>query len=142
MSDKSSKLHSRIETYFERESEEDCIHEEFEEGNEEGEEEEEEDYIMNKVLSWSDIIPVPNPQQQTLIKADMRVFYNSMRNELKFLSPRAIARIFTGLPSPAYPAFDWKSTPWWSKYSHFDFQILFELSVQIVIGKSVKCCVY
>jgi hypothetical protein len=41
---------------------------------------------------------------------------------------RAVARIFHGISSPAFPAYDWHRTPQWGAYVGFAFQDLMRLA--------------
>lgn len=52
-------------------------------------------------------------------------------------TPRAIARVFHGLHSPAFPSSTWKRSPYWGELQHIDFEeiksiaecVLYEVSI-------------
>lgn len=49
-----------------------------------------------------------------MAQIDMKFFINA--NMDKLTAGRQVARIFHGIASPRYTAFDWKTSPYWSKY--------------------------
>ncbi|KAF9602922.1 hypothetical protein IFM89_032804 [Coptis chinensis] len=58
------------------------------------------------------------------LRADIKVFLQS-NSHAKF-TPRAIARIMHGIPSPAYPSSVWSKTHFWGRYSKIDFPAVME----------------
>ncbi|EEF47546.1 rothmund-thomson syndrome DNA helicase recq4, putative [Ricinus communis] len=63
-------------------------------------------------------------QSSPFLRADIKVFLQS-NSQAKF-TPRAIARIMQGIPSPAYPSATWSKTHFWGRYTHIDFQVVME----------------
>ncbi|XP_065873230.1 ATP-dependent DNA helicase Q-like 5 [Euphorbia lathyris] len=64
------------------------------------------------------------PQSSPFLRADIKVFVQS-NSHAKF-TPRAIARIMHGIPSPAYPSSTWSKTHFWGRYTQTDFQVVME----------------
>ncbi|OVA15382.1 Helicase [Macleaya cordata] len=58
------------------------------------------------------------------LRADIKVFLQS-NSHAKF-TPRAVARIMHGIPSPAYPSSTWSKTHFWGRYSQIDFPVVIE----------------
>ena len=44
------------------------------------------------------------------------------------LDGRAIARILHAISSPVFPASQWRSSPWWGRYSHVDFDCVLRVA--------------
>ncbi|KAG8640021.1 ATP-dependent DNA helicase Q-like 5 isoform X3 [Manihot esculenta] len=69
---------------------------------------------------------ISNPMHKSspFLRADIKVFLQS-NSQAKF-TPRAIARIMHGIPSPAYPSTTWSKTHFWGRYTQIDFQVVME----------------
>ncbi|KDP26760.1 hypothetical protein JCGZ_17918 [Jatropha curcas] len=63
-------------------------------------------------------------QSSPFLRADVKVFLQS-NSHAKF-TPRAIARIMHGIPSPAYPSTTWSKSHFWGRYTHIDFPVVME----------------
>ncbi|KAK9108420.1 hypothetical protein Syun_024431 [Stephania yunnanensis] len=63
-------------------------------------------------------------QSSPFLRADIKVFLQS-NSHVKF-TPRAVARIMHGIPSPAFPSSTWFNTHFWGRYSQIDFPIVME----------------
>ncbi|KAJ9169372.1 hypothetical protein P3X46_017575 [Hevea brasiliensis] len=63
-------------------------------------------------------------QSSPFLRADIKVFLQS-NSQAKF-TPRAVARIMHGIPSPAYPSTTWSKTHFWGRYTQIDFQVVME----------------
>ncbi|KAI3744766.1 hypothetical protein L1987_57857 [Smallanthus sonchifolius] len=69
---------------------------------------------------------IPNKMVQTsrFLRADIKVFLQS-NSHVKF-TPRAIARIMHGIPSPAFPSSTWCKTHFWGRYIQTNFDVIME----------------
>ncbi|KAI3795126.1 hypothetical protein L1987_37771 [Smallanthus sonchifolius] len=69
---------------------------------------------------------IPNKMVQTsrFLRADIKVFLQS-NSHAKF-TPRAIARIMHGIPSPAFPSSTWCKTHFWGRYIQTNFDVIME----------------
>ncbi|XP_074317118.1 ATP-dependent DNA helicase Q-like 5 [Silene latifolia] len=63
-------------------------------------------------------------QNSRFLQADIKVFLQ--RNSSAKLTPRAVARIMHGIPSPAYPSATWSKTHFWGRYTNVDFRVIME----------------
>ncbi|KAJ0976977.1 hypothetical protein J5N97_012451 [Dioscorea zingiberensis] len=61
-------------------------------------------------------------QSSPFLHADIKVFLQS-NSHVKF-TPRAIARIMHGIPSPAFPSSTWSKCHFWERYSKIDFAVV------------------
>ncbi|XAR64431.1 DNA helicase [Bertholletia excelsa] len=71
---------------------------------------------------------LPNEMENSsrFLRADIKVFLQSNAHD-KF-TPRAVARIMHGIPSPAYPSATWSRTHFWGRYMHVDFPVVMEVA--------------
>lgn len=51
---------------------------------------------------------------------------------------RIVARIFQGISSPKYPAFDWNRNEYWNKYANVKFEELYRLAKKVLIDMRQK----
>ncbi|KAK9934434.1 hypothetical protein M0R45_021579 [Rubus argutus] len=80
--------------------------------------------LQRKILEYfngDDDFDVPNKMGQSgpFLQADIKVFLRS-NSQAKY-TPRAVARIMHGIPSPAYASAFWSKTHFWGRYTHIDF---------------------
>ncbi|PRQ39982.1 putative DNA helicase [Rosa chinensis] len=84
--------------------------------------------LQRKILEYfsEDNVDVPNKMGKSspFLQADIKVFLRS-NSQAKF-TPRAVARIMHGIPSPAYASAFWSKTHFWGRYTHIDFQVVME----------------
>ncbi|KAK9117479.1 hypothetical protein Sjap_016426 [Stephania japonica] len=87
--------------------------------------------LQSRILDYfgrddGDNYDFPNKMGQSspFLRADIKVFLQS-NSHVKF-SPRAVARIMHGLPSPAFPSSTWFNTHFWGRYSQIDFPLVME----------------
>ncbi|XP_020246130.1 ATP-dependent DNA helicase Q-like 5 [Asparagus officinalis] len=64
------------------------------------------------------------PKSSRFMRADIKVFLQS-NSHAKF-TPRAVARIMHGIPSPAFPSTVWSKCHFWGRYMEIDFPIVME----------------
>ncbi|XP_042048667.1 ATP-dependent DNA helicase Q-like 5 isoform X1 [Salvia splendens] len=77
-------------------------------------------------------------QNSRFLRADTKVFLQS-NAQAKF-TPRAIARIFHGLGSPAFPSATWSRTHFWGRYANVEFRAIMEAAKEELVnfvGKNV-----
>ncbi|XP_047957839.1 ATP-dependent DNA helicase Q-like 5 isoform X3 [Salvia hispanica] len=77
-------------------------------------------------------------QNSRFLRADTKVFLQS-NAQAKF-TPRAIARIFHGLGSPAFPSAIWSRTHFWGRYANVEFRAIMEAAKEELVnfvGKNV-----
>ncbi|KAK9050905.1 hypothetical protein SSX86_027530 [Deinandra increscens subsp. villosa] len=82
---------------------------------------------------------IPNYMIETsrFLRADIKVFLQS-NSHAKF-TPRAIARIMHGIPSPTFPSSTWSKTHFWGRYIQTNFDVIMEAAKAELIdcaGKS------
>ncbi|KAK1271920.1 ATP-dependent DNA helicase Q-like 5 [Acorus gramineus] len=73
------------------------------------------------------------------LRADIKVFLQS--NAHAKFTPRAVARIMHGIPSPAFPSAMWSKCHFWGRYTQIDFPVVMEaatLELMNFMGKSVQ----
>lgn len=63
-------------------------------------------------------------QSSRFLRPDIKVFLQS-NSQAKF-TPRAVARIMHGIPSPAYPSVVWSKTHFWGRYIQMDFRVVMQ----------------
>ncbi|KAL6193154.1 hypothetical protein ACLB2K_034238 [Fragaria x ananassa] len=85
--------------------------------------------LQRKILEYfngEDDFNVPNNMGKSspFLQADIKVFLKS-NSQAKY-TPRAVARIMHGIPSPAYTSAFWSKTHFWGRYTHIDFQAVME----------------
>ncbi|XP_050372135.1 ATP-dependent DNA helicase Q-like 5 [Argentina anserina] len=85
--------------------------------------------LQKKILEYfsgEDDFDVPNKMGKSspFLQADIKVFLKS-NSQAKY-TPRAVARIMHGIPSPAYTSAFWSKTHFWGRYTHIDFQAVME----------------
>ncbi|XP_073059214.1 ATP-dependent DNA helicase Q-like 5 [Primulina eburnea] len=101
--------------------------------------------LQRKILEYftrdaDAVIVLTNQMDQSspFLRADVKVFLQS-NSQTKF-TPRAIARIFHGLSSPAFPSATWSRTHFWGRYAQMDFKIVMEAAkaeLMNFVGKDV-----
>ncbi|KAH6797784.1 DEAD/DEAH box RNA helicase family protein [Perilla frutescens var. hirtella] len=69
-------------------------------------------------------MPVQINRNSPFLRADVKVFLQS-NAQAKF-TPRAIARVFHGLGSPAFPSATWSRTHFWGRYANVDFRAVMD----------------
>ncbi|KAL1550432.1 ATP-dependent DNA helicase Q5 [Salvia divinorum] len=77
-------------------------------------------------------------QNSRFLRADTKVFLQS-NAQAKF-TPRAIARIFHGLGSPAFPSATWSRTHFWGRYANVEFRAIMDAAKEELVnfvGKNV-----
>ncbi|XP_075480741.1 ATP-dependent DNA helicase Q-like 5 [Primulina tabacum] len=86
--------------------------------------------LLTKILEYftrdadADVLTNQMDQSSPFLRADVKVFLRS-NSHAKF-TPRAIARIFRGLSSPAFPSTTWSRTHFWGRYAQMDFKVVME----------------
>ncbi|KAL5717723.1 DNA helicase [Ranunculus cassubicifolius] len=83
-------------------------------------------------------VPYTMEKNSRFLRTDIKVFLKS-NSHAKF-TPRAVARIMHGIPSPAYPNTIWSKTHFWGRYLQIDFPTVMEAATAellIFAGKSV-----
>lgn len=73
------------------------------------------------------------------LQADIKVFLQS-NSHVKF-TPRAVARIMHGIPSPAFPSSTWSKCHFWGRYSQIDFPVVMEaatVELMTFVGKAAQ----
>ncbi|XP_020592591.1 ATP-dependent DNA helicase Q-like 5 [Phalaenopsis equestris] len=63
-----------------------------------------------------------SPQSSPYLHADIKVFLQA-NSHAKF-TPRAVARILHGIPSPVFPSATWSKCHFWGRYTHTDFLVV------------------
>eukprot|EP00960_Hanusia_phi_P040360 754410-Hanusia_phi.AAC.2 len=66
------------------------------------------------------------------LRGDIISFLHSFAGSHKLFSGRVIARIFHGLPSPAFSARMWQKNSSWGRYKSIDFQHIKELAEEMI----------
>ncbi|XP_073036687.1 ATP-dependent DNA helicase Q-like 5 [Primulina eburnea] len=86
--------------------------------------------LQTKIMEYftrdadADVLTNQMDQSSPFLRADVKVFLRS-NSHAKF-TPRAIARIFHGLSSPAFPSATWSRTHFWGRYAQIDFKVVME----------------
>ncbi|RWR96884.1 ATP-dependent DNA helicase Q-like protein 5 isoform X1 [Cinnamomum micranthum f. kanehirae] len=78
-------------------------------------------------------------QSSPFLRADIKVFLQS-NFHVKF-TPRAVARIMHGIPSPAFPSAVWSKSHFWGRYSQVDLPVVMEaatMELMNFIGKATQ----
>ncbi|KAJ8615687.1 hypothetical protein MRB53_035059 [Persea americana] len=78
-------------------------------------------------------------QSSPFLRADIKVFLQSNLH-VKF-TPRAVARIMHGIPSPAFPSAVWSKSHFWGRYSQVDLPVVMEaatMELMNFIGKATQ----
>ncbi|KZV40014.1 ATP-dependent DNA helicase Q-like 5-like [Dorcoceras hygrometricum] len=100
--------------------------------------------LQRKILEYftrdadADVLTNRMDQNSPFLRADVKVFLRS-NSHAKF-TPRAIARIFHGLSSPAFPSATWSRTHFWGRYAEMDFEVVMEAAkaeLMNFVGKDV-----
>ncbi|CAM6092984.1 unnamed protein product [Calypogeia fissa] len=73
-------------------------------------------------ITISTNVPTCIQSSRSFVRADIKVFLKSARNPL--MTGRAVARIFHGLWSPAFPYSDWAKSHFWGLHTGVDFEII------------------
>ena len=81
--------------------------------------------------------PPDAKQLRAALLGDIRAFVRSRDREISAdgkegLTGRAIARIFHGLTSPQYPAYEWSRDTYWGRHNTADFQLILSLADKAV----------
>ena len=71
-------------------------------------------------------------QIRAQLLGDIAAFCRIHRNAIGGLTGRAIARIFHGLTSPQYPAYEWSRDPCWGRHTAADFNLILSLANKTV----------
>ena len=66
------------------------------------------------------------------LRADVISFVNSIIRDNEMLSGRAVARIFHGIASPAYPAAFWCHNRFWGRYDDSDFALVAKMADEAI----------
>ncbi|KAI5058341.1 hypothetical protein GOP47_0026511 [Adiantum capillus-veneris] len=75
------------------------------------------------------------------LKADIKVFLQ--KNPTSRFTSRAIARIFHGIPSPAFPSNLWSQNHFWGRYTDTDFYAIKETEpVEVGVGQWHDGCTH
>ncbi|WOL14351.1 ATP-dependent DNA helicase Q-like 5 [Canna indica] len=88
--------------------------------------------IQRKILDYFDgrhdlldnIVSLKMTRSSPFLRADIKVFLQS--NSYTNFTPRAVARIMHGIPSPAYPSSTWSKSHFWGRYVELDFAVVME----------------
>ncbi|XP_078435149.1 DEAD/DEAH box RNA helicase family protein [Wolffia australiana] len=90
--------------------------------------------MRKRIIEYFNLTPGDSPTQpptkeanssgNPFLRADIKVFLQSNTN-IKF-TPRAVARIMHGIPSPAYPYSTWAKTHFWGRHSRVDFPVVMQ----------------
>eukprot|EP00271_Cylindrocystis_brebissonii_P022403 TRINITY_DN8616_c0_g1_i1.p1 TRINITY_DN8616_c0_g1~~TRINITY_DN8616_c0_g1_i1.p1 ORF type:complete len:420 (-),score=74.45 TRINITY_DN8616_c0_g1_i1:573-1799(-) len=75
---------------------------------------------------------IPTKNAGPFLRADIKVFLRGQRHIP--LTGRAVARIFHGLWSPAFPYAAWAKTPFWGRHMDVDFHEVRKIAVAEVIA--------
>ncbi|KAJ3675445.1 hypothetical protein LUZ60_004487 [Juncus effusus] len=70
------------------------------------------------------------------LHADIKAFLRS-NSSMKF-TPRAVARIMHGIPSPAFPSSSWARNHFWGRYMETDFQVVMEAAKTELVNSIKK----
>ncbi|XP_078172709.1 DEAD/DEAH box RNA helicase family protein isoform X1 [Carex rostrata] len=82
------------------------------------------EYFSNKQTTIGDECNNAMKQHSPFLHADMKSFLKN--NSSVKLTPRALARIMHGIPSPAFPSSTWARNYLWGRYVEIDFQVVLE----------------
>lgn len=80
------------------------------------------DYFCRDANAPSDDVFTKMGRSSPFLHADIKVFLQS-NSHVKF-TPRAIARIMHGIPSPSFPSATWSKCHFWERYSQIDFAVV------------------
>ncbi|KAJ4790537.1 hypothetical protein LUZ62_041783 [Rhynchospora pubera] len=82
------------------------------------------EYFSNKQMTIGDDFNIAGKQHSPFLHADLKSFLKS--NASVKLTPRALARIMHGIPSPTFPSSTWARNYFWGRYVETDFQVVME----------------
>ncbi|KAJ7562723.1 hypothetical protein O6H91_03G081900 [Diphasiastrum complanatum] len=89
-------------------------------------------FEMSEVSLACSSLPSFLKSSSLFLRADIKVFLRSHPDEN--FSGRAIARIFHGLGSPAYPSANWSRNHFWGRYVDTDFHAIMEAATSELLG--------
>ena len=67
------------------------------------------------------------------VRSDIKVFLRTLEGSI---SPRAVARIFHGIPSPAYPMIEWRNNHFWGRHLGVEFAELMKAAKAVMLGSA------
>ncbi|XP_038986815.1 ATP-dependent DNA helicase Q-like 5 isoform X2 [Phoenix dactylifera] len=82
------------------------------------------DYFSGRHHTFTDDSSMKMKRSSPFLHADIKVFLQS--NSYAKFTPRAVARIMHGIPSPAFPSATWSKSHFWGRYMEFDFPVVME----------------
>ncbi|KAF5189700.1 Atp-dependent dna helicase [Thalictrum thalictroides] len=94
------------------------------------------DYFGRDGSDFDSDVPNAMGKSSPFLRADIKVFLQS-NSHVKF-TPRAIARIMHGIPSPAFPSAIWSKTHFWGRYLQIDFPIVMEAATVELVSFAGK----
>ncbi|PIA51330.1 hypothetical protein AQUCO_01100275v1 [Aquilegia coerulea] len=97
------------------------------------------DYFGRDSSEFDSDVPNAMGKGSPFLRADIKVFLQS-NSHAKF-TPRAIARIMHGIPSPAFPSSIWSKTHFWGRYLQIDFPIVIEAATVELMSFAGKAAV-
>nr|XP_010912885.3 ATP-dependent DNA helicase Q-like 5 [Elaeis guineensis] len=82
------------------------------------------DYFSGRHHTFNDYSSMKMKRSSPFLRADIKVFLQS--NSYAKFTPRAVARIMHGIPSPAFLAATWSKSHFWGRYMEIDFPVVME----------------
>ncbi|KAL4587013.1 hypothetical protein LXL04_011662 [Taraxacum kok-saghyz] len=100
--------------------------------------------LQKKILDYFNAendsnIPNKMAQASRFLRADIKVFLQG--NSHSKFTPRAIARIMHGIPSPTFPSSTWSKTHFWGRYIETNFDVLMEAAKAELMDSAGKSAV-
>lgn len=74
------------------------------------------------------------PSLRDSLSADISRFISLHSHSHSFLTPRQIARIFHGIPSPQFPKDVWQAFPMWGKSVHVPFHAILAIAKELLFA--------
>jgi hypothetical protein len=89
-------------------------------------------YFNDDTDSTKPSAPTKSSTNTQLLSVDVRAFMSKCGEQVK--TPRQIARIFHGIPSPQFPAQIWYSNGLWGKRRQYDFNDIINIARQVIVS--------
>lgn len=79
--------------------------------------------------------PAAKPAETRLLSTDIRAFFSKFGESVK--TPRQVARIFHGIPSPQFPALQWSQNGFWGRRRRCDFNEIIRSAKQVITSAHI-----